>query len=143
LCAENNVIALFRPPYSSNQLQPLDLATFGITKRMLVRVNRMDKLNIQTQQVVQVVCAFMWAANPVNVTKGFRNGGIDLFIDEDRLCCRVIPTLARCLLDPAGLFPVPVSEETEDEADEVDWNLYVEDCCELLDDRDAPDDEEE
>jgi transposase len=32
LCRENNVFPLFLSPYTSNQLQPLDLSLFGPTK---------------------------------------------------------------------------------------------------------------
>jgi hypothetical protein len=71
---------LFLPPHNSNQPQPLDLSVFGLTKRLLIRVNRMEKLNIQTQHVGQVVCAFMSALVPLNVAKSFRNAGIDLSI---------------------------------------------------------------
>jgi hypothetical protein len=85
LCDEHNVLPLFLPPHSSNQLHPLDGAMFGITKRMLVRANRMNRLNIQTQYVAQVVCVFLSTATPTNITKNFRNSGINLLIDEDRL----------------------------------------------------------
>jgi hypothetical protein len=63
LYAEHNVMPLFLPPHNSSQLQPLDLSVFGLTKWLLIRVNRMEKLNIQTQHFGQVVCAFMSAVN--------------------------------------------------------------------------------
>jgi hypothetical protein len=48
LCAENNLVPLFLPPHSSNQLQPLDFSVFSLTKRLFIRVHRMEKLNFQT-----------------------------------------------------------------------------------------------
>jgi hypothetical protein len=40
LCETEDVIPLYFPPHSLNQLQPLDLLIFGVTKRLLIRVNR-------------------------------------------------------------------------------------------------------
>jgi hypothetical protein len=36
---ENNGFLPFLPPYTSNQLQPLDLSLFGLTKRLFIRVD--------------------------------------------------------------------------------------------------------
>jgi hypothetical protein len=128
LCAENNLVPLFLPPHSSNQLQPLDFSVFDLTKRLLIRVTRAAKLNIQTQHVAQVVCAFMATAVPVNILKSFRNSGIDLIGDENYLLYRVIPGLARCLLNPTCLQPISIPEEIEDEAVKTDMKKY----CRLM-----------
>jgi hypothetical protein len=64
LCGAHRVVPCYFPPHSSNQLQPLDLSLFGITKRLLSRVNRLDAVNIQTRHVASVVCAFLAAAVP-------------------------------------------------------------------------------
>jgi hypothetical protein len=141
LCSENNVVLLFLPPHTWNQLQPLDLSLFDLTKRLLIHLNRMGSLNIQAQHAAQVVCAFLSAAVPLNVIKSFRKPGIDVFIDENCLCCRVFHGLARSILNPVSLRPVPIPEETEDEAAETDMKLALEECCELLHDLDAPDEE--
>jgi hypothetical protein len=85
----------------------------------------MEKLDIQTQHVGQVIYAFMPTAVPLNVAKSFRNSGIDLFVDEDHLFCRVIPGLARCLLNPACLQPVPIPEKTEDKTAEAEMESYL------------------
>jgi hypothetical protein len=103
----------------------------------------MEALNIQTQHVAQVVGPFLSAAVPPNVIQSFRNAGIDVVVDENYLCCRVISSLARCLLNPASLQPVPIPEETEDEAAETDMELYVEERYDLLLDLDTPDKEDE
>jgi hypothetical protein len=87
LCGENNEFPLFFPPRTSNHLQLLGLSLFGLTKRLLIRVNRMDALNILRQQVTRVACPFLSAS--LNVMKSFRNAVIDVALDEDHLCCRV------------------------------------------------------
>jgi hypothetical protein len=89
----------------------------------------MQKLNIQTQHVAQLVRAFMTAVVPVNIIKSFRNLGIDLIIDENYLLWRVIPGLARCLLNATCLRPIPIPEETADEAVETYMELYLEEYC--------------
>jgi hypothetical protein len=71
LCGERNVFSLFRPQYSSNQLQPLDLSLFGLTKRLLIRFNHMDASNTQTQHTAQVVSAYLSAPGLFNVIEVF------------------------------------------------------------------------
>jgi hypothetical protein len=85
---------LFLPVQSSNRLQPLNLFVYGLTKRLLIRVNRIKKPNVQTQHVGQIVYAFMSAVVHLNLVKSFRNPGIDLLLDEDHIFCTVIPGLA-------------------------------------------------
>jgi hypothetical protein len=103
----------------------------------------MDALNIQTQHVTQVVCAFLSDPVPLNVTKSFHNTGINVIVDENHLCCKVIPGLVRCLFNPGSLQPFPIPEETEDEATETDMELYVDECYDLLYDLDTPNEEDE
>jgi hypothetical protein len=47
------------------------------------------------------------------------------------------------LKNTASLHPVPIPEETEDEAVETDMKLSVEECYDLLDDLDTLDEEHE
>lgn len=89
------------------------------------------------------MCAFLSAAVPLNVIKSLRNADIDVVVDENHLCCRVFPGLARCILNPASLRLIPIPEETEDETVETEIESYLEECCQLLYDLDAPDEEEE
>jgi hypothetical protein len=118
LCMENRIVLCFLPPHSSNQLQPLDLSVFGITKRRLARVNRMEALNIQSDHIAQVVCAFMAAAIPINVVGSFKNAGIALLNDEGSLLCYVNPEAIRCLLHPLHPALPGMSTDEEDEPDE-------------------------
>jgi hypothetical protein len=45
-CENERGIPIYFPLHDSNQLQPLDLLIFGVNKRLLVRINRLDSLNI-------------------------------------------------------------------------------------------------
>jgi hypothetical protein len=95
------------------------------------------------QHAAQVVCEFLSAAVPLNVIKRLRNADIDVVVDENHLCCRVFPGLARCILNPASLRLILIPEETEDEAIETEMESYLEECFQLLYDLDAPEEEEE
>jgi hypothetical protein len=129
LCAEHGVAFCPLPPHSSNQIQPLDLSTFGITKRHIARVNRMENVNIQSTHIAQVVSSFMSAASPLNVVGTFRRAGIRMRLDSDgRLVCIVSPEDARCLLEVIHPDREPVPTEEETEAEEID--LYIEHCAE-------------
>jgi hypothetical protein len=102
LCGVHRVVPCYFPPHSSNQLQPLDLSLFGVTKRLLSRVNKLDAVNIQTRHVASVVCAFL-AAVPWNVVKTFKISGICLVADDDVLRCSVRPEMAERLNQPLPL----------------------------------------
>jgi hypothetical protein len=58
--------SLYIPPHSSNQIQPLDLCVFGVIKRLITRLNKMDQRNIQSVHVGKLVPAFHSSCNPVN-----------------------------------------------------------------------------
>jgi hypothetical protein len=59
-------MSTFSQPDASNQLPVLDLSFFGLMERLLIHVNRMAALNIQTQHVAQVVCASLSATVALN-----------------------------------------------------------------------------
>jgi hypothetical protein len=123
LCALHDIHRLFLPPHSSNQLQMLDLCIFGVTKRIISRINRLEALNVQSAHIGQVVCSFLSAASPMNVAASFRNGGISLIQDHRGMpICRVTPETTRCLLDPDSLLVLPgiPEDETGDEDDDLE-----------------------
>jgi transposase InsO family protein len=74
-CYENGIVPLYIPPHSSNQLQSLDLCTFGLTKKIL-RYNNMAKSGIQTRHIRQVLDAFSQAARPETISASFGNARI-------------------------------------------------------------------
>jgi hypothetical protein len=130
----HGVTPLPLPPHSSNQLQALDLSIFGVTKRHIQRINRMENLNIQSKHIAQVVCSFMAAATPVNVVRTFRNAGIVLVVGNTRLFCRVDPTQARYLLRPLPEENPRVNEMTEGEQERLEEEMYVQECADAIED---------
>jgi hypothetical protein len=65
----NRVLPRRFPIYNSNQLQPLDLSLFGITKRYIAKVNKLDAVNIQTKHIASIVWASLAAAVPLDVVR--------------------------------------------------------------------------
>jgi hypothetical protein len=113
------VVPLFIPPHSSNQIQPLDLCAFGLTKKIL-RYNNMQKSRIQTYHILEVLDAFSQAARRRNITASFRNAGISLALKNFTLpggndilhtVCRVTVDKCRCLL---RYFPQLLVDEEEE-----------------------------
>jgi hypothetical protein len=98
----------------------LDLSIFGLTKRLIARVNRFDEANVQSVQIARVVCSFMSAANPFNIMQSFRNAGISLIIADDKLLCAVTPETARCLMDREKVLSA-VSGFSLEELDVESW----------------------
>lgn len=130
-CAAQGVVVCWLPPHSSNQIQPLDLSTFGITKRHIARVNRMETVNVQSRHIAEVVSSFMSAASPMNVVGTFASAGITLTLSpEGRPLCRVCPERARCLLFPIERMEVEIP--TDAEVEEIERDLYVERCAEEI-----------
>jgi hypothetical protein len=126
LCEQHKVVAIFFPPHSSNQVQPLDLSVFGNTKKAIRRANRLEAVNIQTDHIVKVVNSFMAAATTCNVVGAFRRAGLVLFVEDDgRPYCRVSRFHAKALLKPMReALPTP---EEEDESD-IDSDALFEAC---------------
>jgi hypothetical protein len=122
------------PPHSSNQLQALDLSIFGVTKRHLARVNRMEGLNVQSKHIAQVVCAFMSAAVPVNIVQSFRNAGVILAVVDNKVFCKVEPRQARCLLQPITGDKTEVEEVAGEDREHVEEELYVQECADMIED---------
>jgi hypothetical protein len=60
-CAAHEVVICALPPHSSNQIQRLDVATFGISKRRISHVSRMEKVIVQSGHIAYVVNSFMSA----------------------------------------------------------------------------------
>jgi hypothetical protein len=99
------------PPHSLNQVQPLDLSTFRIAKRWIIRINRIETVNIQSSHMAEVVSAFMPASSPLNAVGTFRSIGIMLWLAPDnRLCCGGSAERARCLT--IAFIPVDVKHRT-------------------------------
>jgi hypothetical protein len=135
-CDHERVLSDYLPPDSSNQLQPLDLSIFGITKRLLARINRLDSVNVQSRHIAQLVSAFMSAATPVSIVEKFRFSGICLICDDDVLRCQVRSNKARCVLVPFGASFPGCGDQGEMSSDEEEIRAFGEDVAELLYDLD-------
>jgi hypothetical protein len=131
LCMEHNVIRLPIPAHSSNEVQPLDLCIFGVTKRLMTRLNRIDETNVQSVHRARLFSAFHSACKPVNVNASFRSAGIALHRDDGMLMCHGDIEEYRCLLGQADLFStraqVDVAEPSGemDESDEANVPLWL------------------
>jgi hypothetical protein len=131
ICAAERMIPFYFPPHSSNQLQPLDLLIFGVTKRLLTRFNRLDSVNIQTSHIAQTVCSFMSAATPLNILKTFSLSGICVIIDDDILRCQLRIEKARRLTVQCGA-PVPGCDEPDAGSDDEEIWAFHEELAKLL-----------
>jgi hypothetical protein len=85
LCMEHNLVPCPIPPHSSNQVQPLDLCVFGVTKRLMTRLNRMNEANVHSVHGARLFSAFHSACSPVDVIASFRSAGIALHLDDGML----------------------------------------------------------
>jgi hypothetical protein len=97
---KHEIIPIWLPAHSSNQLQPLDLCLFGILKRLISRLNKIESVNIQSDHIARVYCSFFSAATPMNIIKSFKNGGLNQKLHLAKPVCHIEPGLARCLREP-------------------------------------------
>lgn len=120
-CLRKNVIAIPIPPHSSNQVQPCDLCVFGLTKRLIRRLNRIGDGNIQSVHIAKLVSACHSACNPVNVIASFRNAGIEARLDADGAAVAVVDIdQCRCLLHPLTMADLVGAERPADPRPELD-----------------------
>jgi hypothetical protein len=109
-------------PHTSNQLQMLDLCLLGIT-----RINKLEKVTIQTDHIARALDGFMAAAIPHNIVARFRNANISLPLDSDRVIrCVVTPEAVRSLLRTPFSGALPISEEEEEDRDIKEYADQVE-----------------
>jgi hypothetical protein len=117
--------------HRSNQLQVLDVSLSGVTKRAIARINRMEAANLQSRNILQVVCGFMSAGNPIDIVASFRNSRIGLVVDQGGLRCQTCPDPARCLLESLKLC-LNVDIPDEDSETDIESNLYMEERVDLM-----------
>lgn len=90
MCEEENIVCVFLPPHTSDQLQPCDLGVFAIQKNWMSNIRIPGNLNRQTKQIVKIIDSYRMATSFKNVTGAFRRAGIVTFLDEQlRLMARV------------------------------------------------------
>jgi hypothetical protein len=129
ICESNQILPIFLPPHSSNQLQVLDLSVFGVTKRIITRINCLEAVNVQSKHISDVVNAFFAAAIPINIVKSFRRAGISLIVDPDEhVICQITPETARCLIEPEALCQFPAVPDEEDDECDPDFEVFIKKC---------------
>jgi hypothetical protein len=105
----------------------LDLCIFTVTKRLIARANKVEKVNLQSDHIIRILNGFMSGAVPHNIVQSFRNARISLILDDDRVVrCNITSDPAQFLLgtpfsDPLGHF---VAEEEEDGGDDPNIEIF-------------------
>jgi hypothetical protein len=85
----------------------------------------MERVDIQSFNIAQVVTTFMPAASPLNVIATFRNVGINLAIADEKLICRTTPRSARCLMTSVDFKGNP-RDETVPDGEATETQPYLE-----------------
>jgi hypothetical protein len=118
LCREHRVAVMWLRPHFSNQLQMLDLCLFGVTKKLIVRINKLEWVNVQTDHIVRVLDGFLAATVPHNIVASFRNAEASLLLDDDRVIRPMVtPETTHCLLGAPFSARLPIPEEKEEDLD--------------------------
>jgi hypothetical protein len=85
---------------------------------LIARINKLEQVNVQTNHIVWVLDGFMVAAVPHNIVVSFRNTGVSLLLDDDRVIrCMVSPETTRCLLGAPFSAHLPIPEGQEEDLD--------------------------
>jgi hypothetical protein len=105
-------------------------AIFGITKRLLGRINKLEAVNTQTRHVASVICTFLavGVAVPWNVVKTFEISGICLVADEGVFFWNIRAEMAKLVNQP---LPEMADCGSDDSALE-ELKVFVEECADLL-----------
>jgi hypothetical protein len=88
-CERNGLLLFYLPPHSSYFLQCLGLSIFGLTKKQISAINRMEDVDIQTSHILQILNGFMSAAFPTNIVRSFKNSGISFRREGQQVFCHV------------------------------------------------------
>jgi hypothetical protein len=88
-------------------------------------------VNVQTEHIAGVVCAFLAAAVPLTIVRTFEMSGICLVKDSAQLLCTIRPERAKRLLIPLPQILLELETEVDD-SDETESPAYLEECTKLL-----------
>ena len=94
----DNLIIHFIPPYTSDQIQPLDLGVFSIVRRFESNFRSNSQLSYQTNQIIKIQQTLSQAASIQNCIQAFHaagvvichtvvNGEVYQHIEFDVRCC--------------------------------------------------------
>jgi hypothetical protein len=114
----------------------LNMCISAVTHELIVRLNKLEKINLQTDHVVRILDGYMTAAIPHNIVESFKNAGISLIFDDDGIIrCQVTPeTGGRCLIGAPFPYPLAGIELNDDEEHNNNPNLeiFASQMCEIL-----------
>jgi hypothetical protein len=87
----------------------LDLCIFAVTKMLIVRVTKLEKVNLQTGHIVRIFDGYMAVAAPHNIVESFKNAGYRRSLMTTELSDARSPRkLGGVLLELH--FPIPAKE---------------------------------
>ena len=84
LCEDENIVVVYYPPHTSDQLQACDLGLFSNQKRWMSNVSLDQDLNRQTKQAIRIMDSLRMASTPKNIIGAFRRAGIVNRYDDNR-----------------------------------------------------------
>ena len=84
LCEDENIVVVYYPAHTSDQLQACDLGLFSNQKRWMSNISVDKDLNRQTKQAIRVLDSLRMASSPKNIIGAFRRGGIVNRYDHER-----------------------------------------------------------
>jgi hypothetical protein len=127
IALDENISLEFIPPHSSNQLQPCDLCLFGVTKRLIHKINNLASANPQSIHIARVLAGYQAACTLLNVRASFQNAGLEYFINpQDSVAVRITPESLRCLMEPVTAQEIKdFREEAEDSDGEIPEYLAI------------------
>jgi hypothetical protein len=82
VCMEYNIMPFPVPPHSSNQVEPLDLCVFSISKGSVTSFTELEERSFQSVHIVRFVSAIHSACNRMSVIDPVRNVGIALGLEQ-------------------------------------------------------------
>jgi hypothetical protein len=121
--------------HSRNQLQPLDVCIFGMTKK-LIQFTETESRQIQNRHIAQILEGLGHRAPLMTIVSALRNAGINGILEKmvgptvDMMCnplCLVTPETCRCpLRDDFGIEELVMAARDEEEDSEFDFGVEEE-----------------
>jgi hypothetical protein len=143
LCDHNHLQLLYIPPHSSHFLQCLDVSVFGLTKKSISDLNKIENANVQTKHIVKMVNGFLAAATPPNIVKSFKNSGISLARTGLEIRCKTTPNTVRLFntktlvetytrTELGDISESEIGTQIDDQSANMDLEGYAMNCSALL-----------
>jgi hypothetical protein len=93
LCKYWGISMIFLPPHTSDQLQPLDLNTFGLAKKTFSSLPGDADVSGQSSNIMKIYDSLVRSTTPNNVIAAFERAGIRSLFSKEHDCCiaKMIP----------------------------------------------------